>query len=1065
MFEIFSVGDSAYLQAVLNAVAMISGTGDYRTAAAVGGVIGVLIVVLRALMQFDGRGIRYQDVFMAYLLWLMLYAPTVQVSIEDAYTGSIVIVDNVPLGPAAVGSVMSNMGYGTTLLFEQAFSMPTMTGHGFADTLQTLTAVRKNLLSIAGLGAANAPVVGSDMETSFANYVKECTLTAVDLNLKTLDAILRDADPMDAIRFDSDIYMTEILVGGQPQTLTCSDAWTNLSTMATGTFSTALETQLQNILGVPAAADTVPKIQAAFDALAGPGVVNASNYMLMSAILPMFEQGVIGRHEDGMHWNTAAMIGQAIQQRNSQWAAEQTLFSKIVRPMMAFIEGLSYSIAPIMAFVVMFGSVGLKMNIGYFSMLLWIQLWMPILAVINLFINMSAAGQMTALMTANYNLPSMMGIYQMDMELQQWISIGGMLAASTPAITLMLIYRGAVTATHFLGRMDGGDYANEKIVSPDVVSSAPVLNAQPQHQYSPLSAVTQTGSDKVLPNFTAGKDMSAAVSSAFSASEQATSSFMNSVSSTASKSSSITNDAFDSRSLGQQIASSSSHTDAYNRQFGEAFAKKHADTGISADHFSALVAGSANAGAKTPNDKLSAAISGRLQNDFKVGQDKSDAIAADITQTVNDSQGYQAGLAKSMALDAQSGARNVASLGLQNQSLSSLQHSATDAVSASETYQQTVSAQQRFGAQASFGTAETGNKLANDPALMQRLDHSLEQYGLRGDAQRLASQWKAAGWISNGDQAYAAAGMSLLTGFSSPSYRSLDNQQSRNAEIAGYQLLGDAFNAPQADQANNPNQNEQLKSHAPGIGTVRSNVEHANLTDPRHEAEGVSHRTQVKIHSTNGKISTGEQSVSAHHDQNLHGLDQESKEGFAEVGHIKAEHFRAAIASAANSTPSAAEASYNFLGGSLYNSAKNLEAVGAVGNEHIKEFTGYVQEAYAKGDSFWDAVKFAASQSYSGFTEASQVWADQRVNEVADKLTPSQQAYYRAAMFESFAGIAVGGEINGSLGDARQRLIDEEGASDGINIAKLLRNAAGQNRMDLIEQIGHYNRARGLINY
>ena len=138
MFEIFSVGDSAYLQAVLNAVAMISGTGDYRTAAAVGGVIGVLIVMLRALMQFDGHGIRYQDVFMAYVLWLMLYAPTVQVSIEDAYTGSVVVVDNVPLGPAAVGSVMSNMGYGTTLLFEQAFGMPTMTGQWFCRYLANL---------------------------------------------------------------------------------------------------------------------------------------------------------------------------------------------------------------------------------------------------------------------------------------------------------------------------------------------------------------------------------------------------------------------------------------------------------------------------------------------------------------------------------------------------------------------------------------------------------------------------------------------------------------------------------------------------------------------------------------------------------------------------------------------------------------------------------------------------------------------------------------------------------------------------------------------------------------
>jgi conjugal transfer mating pair stabilization protein TraG len=1065
MFEIFSVGDSTYLQVVLNAVAMIAGTGDYRTAAAVGGVIGVLIVMLRALMQFDGRGIRYQDVFMAYLLWLMLYAPTAQVSIEDAYTGSVVVVDNVPLGPAAVGSVMSNMGYGTTLLFEQAFAMPTMTGHGFADTLQTLTAVRKNLLSIVGLGAANAPVAGSDMETSFANYVKECTLTAVDLNLKTLDAILRDADPLDAIRFDSDIYMTEILVGGQPQTLTCTDAWTNLGAMANGAFSTALETQLQQILGVPAAADAVPKIQAAFDALAGPGVVNASNYMLMSAIMPMFEQGVIGRHEDGMHWNTAAMIGQAIQQRNTQWAAEQTLFSKIVRPMMAFIEGLSYSIAPIMAFVVMFGSVGLKMNIGYFSMLLWIQLWMPILAVINLFINMSAAGQMSALNAANYNLPSMMGIYQMDMELQQWLSIGGMLAASTPAISLMLIYRGAVTTTHFLGRMDGGDYANEKIVSPDVVSPAPMLNAQPQHQYSPMSGVTQTGSDKVLPTFTAGKDMSAAVSSASSASEQATSSFMNSVSSTASKSSSITNDAFDSHSLGKQIASSSSHTDAYNRQFGEAFAKRHADTGISADHFSALVAGSANAGAKTSNDKLSAAISGRLQNDFKVGQDKSDAIAADITQTVNDSQGYQAGLAKSMALDAQSGTRNVASMGLQNQSLSSLQHSATDAVSASETYQQTVSAQQRFGSQASFGAAETGYKIANEPKMMERLDQTLDQYGLRGDAQRLASQWKAAGWISNGDQAYAAAGMSLLTGFSSPSFRTLDSQQSQNAEIAGYQLLGDAFNAPHADPNSHPGQHESLKSKAPNFGASKSTVEQANLIDPRHETAGVSHKAQGQIHNAKGKVASGEQAITAHHEQNLKGVDQESKEGFAEVGHIKTEHFRAAIASAANNMPSVAEGSYNYLGGSLYNSAKNIEALGTVGNQGAKDFINSAREAYSKGNDFWDAIKFGASESYSGFLETTQRWADQRVNEVADKLTLSQQAFYRASMFEAFAGIAVGGEYSGSLGDAKQQLIEDEGYTDGNNIAKLLISAAGQNRMDLIDQIGNFNRARGRINY
>jgi conjugal transfer mating pair stabilization protein TraG len=67
-------------------------------------------------------------------------------------------------------------------------------------------------------------------------------------------------------------------------------------------------------------------------------------------------------------------------------------------------------------------------------------------------------------------------------------------------------------------------------------------------------------------------------------------------------------------------------------------------------------------------------------------------------------------------------------------------------------------------------------------------------------------------------------------------------------------------------------------------------------------------------------------------------------------------------------------------------------------------------------------------------------------------------------MFEAFAGIAVGGEDNGSLGQAKQKLLEEEGDIDGNNIANLLRSAAGQNRKDLIDQIGNFNRARGRVN-
>ena len=51
VFDIFSIGDSAFLAAVLNAVAMISGTGHYGTAAGVGALLGILMTLVRSLTQ------------------------------------------------------------------------------------------------------------------------------------------------------------------------------------------------------------------------------------------------------------------------------------------------------------------------------------------------------------------------------------------------------------------------------------------------------------------------------------------------------------------------------------------------------------------------------------------------------------------------------------------------------------------------------------------------------------------------------------------------------------------------------------------------------------------------------------------------------------------------------------------------------------------------------------------------------------------------------------------------------------------------------------------------------
>jgi conjugal transfer mating pair stabilization protein TraG len=146
----------------------------------VGFLLGVLLVLFQGILQ-GGRGIRFQNVLVAWLLYALMFGPTARVAIEDAYPGAVRVVDNVPLGPAAVGSLMSNVGYGVSRLFEQAFATPAMTDTGFADPLQTLMSVRKGTLSRIALGSANSPTPGADIERSFINYVADCTLYDVDI--------------------------------------------------------------------------------------------------------------------------------------------------------------------------------------------------------------------------------------------------------------------------------------------------------------------------------------------------------------------------------------------------------------------------------------------------------------------------------------------------------------------------------------------------------------------------------------------------------------------------------------------------------------------------------------------------------------------------------------------------------------------------------------------------------------------------------------------------------------------------------------------------------------------
>ncbi|WP_207461280.1 conjugal transfer protein TraG N-terminal domain-containing protein [Azospirillum sp. SYSU D00513] len=529
-WTIHSIGDAGFLAEILNAVAMIVGTGEFGAVAQIGLFLGVLYIFIQSVFA-GAQKIEWQKALAAWIVFQVVFGSGETVIIEDAYTGQTHVVDNVPLGVAASGSLISEIGYQITSSFETGFSSPAMTTQGFGSGMETVKAIRYNSLNMSSLGAANN-IGGGNFWQSWTNYVRECTSTKVTLDAsgKTLNSIVNNPSVLAALEFSDVNFTTMIQVSPTPETLSCAGAYIKLNTYTLTTFLPAFKTIiLSRVLGVAAneAAVTI-KVQ---DALDGLGLAIDQNDLILSSVLePIFNEGMSFRAEDDMDFNYASAIRDAMKQREMSWMAEASLFQSIVHPMLTFLEGFVYAVTPLMGFLIVLGPMGLAVAGKYILMLIWIQLWMPVLAITNFYAHFILAGKLATLSATGMDLTSIVGLYQSGNEIQRWLSTAQMLASSTPALTLMLIYGSSVTATHLAGRLQGGDHVDEKRIAPDRVNASPMIMKTAQLSHDPTRGVGATGAAGMLQSFSFNSSRSDAETSAWESSQSSSKRFSESLS-------------------------------------------------------------------------------------------------------------------------------------------------------------------------------------------------------------------------------------------------------------------------------------------------------------------------------------------------------------------------------------------------------------------------------------------------------------------------------------------------------------------------------------------------------
>ncbi len=155
------------------------------------------------------------------------------------------------------------------------------------------------------------------------------------------------------------------------------------------------------------------------------------------------------------------------------------------------------------------GMFGVQLAGRYAQMLLWIQLWLPVLSIINLFIHMAATRAMASYTSAG--LDSMYALNQASDILQHWIATGGMLAAATPVISLFIVTGSSYVMTSLAGKVVGAEHIDENVQTPDIVKPAPFLGMQSMYRQDSFSGPSRMGAEQSFGSL----DIGAAVSSGF----------------------------------------------------------------------------------------------------------------------------------------------------------------------------------------------------------------------------------------------------------------------------------------------------------------------------------------------------------------------------------------------------------------------------------------------------------------------------------------------------------------------------------------------------------------------
>lgn len=677
-WRIWVLGDLDFMEQILNGLAMIVGDAGFTEAIAVGFMLGGIAAACKCILSGDNR-LQLGWVVGAGLFFAVGFGTTTTVHLEDSRTNQFAVVDNVPMGPALAGSITSHLGYYFTQAFEQVFSYPSMLENGMLTPLRGLQKSYGIDYRQVEYDSGNA-----DFAKSVISYLSSCTLRAIRVGDKTPNDLRNAANIWQEMRWEGanpDQTVLMYLDDGA-KTYNCNgddgeeeDGLDALTDYRNGTFNGPFMEYLTAHMAdseaspnsgyTPTSPTGTSLLSNALNPFVGGTAQpeNATEFahkIAVMNVIPAAIRDFSGRMNQNIH--DMGVGFQSPAQRNYQFAAEGSVFQDTVLPMMTFLEGFIYAIGPFAAVALTLGPAGASIVGKYVMTALWLQSFMPVFALINLYYMVILDRFGTQLVTTQNGSSeiaagSISGSLMAQSQIQDWLGTAGLLQASVPGLTMMIIYGTSVSAAHMSSRLNSADTVNANATArtADVAPGSSMFDGLGKNMVNERGNAYAPNQGKVDSSIQLGASMENATQGSEARLQQAQKQAGESAQQVFASGATNANTAQDMTQMSNQLRASGGQVHSAISSESQEIMSRLQEQGVNTDGLQQITEGALSGGLSLGAGGASAGgqLSQRIQDTYGLEETTAKALASEVERSVSEDSGFQSELASAVSHDLQ----------------------------------------------------------------------------------------------------------------------------------------------------------------------------------------------------------------------------------------------------------------------------------------------------------------------------------------------------------------------------------------------------------------------------